>query len=92
MDHPVSATDGGIKLQPERMEKERLYHCIFQDKVMLVFKDSKDVLNCYEVDDAELVDQIKKCSDDEDLTIFFEDYLLKMNGAPPEHESTFKGL
>lgn len=78
MIYPVSVADNGIKLQPDKMEKERLYHCIFQNKVMLVFKDSQDVLNCYEVDDAKLVAQIKKCSDDTDLTEFFEDYIHEM--------------
>ena len=42
---------------------------------MLVFKDSQDVMNCYEIEEADLVEQIKKCDNDDDLEKLFEDYL-----------------
>ena len=75
MDYPVSVDDNGVNFKPEKMEKEKLYHCIFKDKAMLVFKDSQDVMNCYEIEEPVLVEQIKNCSDDNDLEKLFEDYM-----------------
>ena len=75
MDYPVSVDDNGVNFKPEKMEKEKLYHCIFKDKAMLVFKDSQDVMNCYEIEEPVLVEQIKNCNDDNDLEKLFEDYM-----------------
>ena len=75
MDYPVSVDENGLKLRPENMEKEKLYHCIFKDKAMLIFKDSQDVLNCYEIEEVDLVDKIRKCSDIDNLEKLFDDYL-----------------
>ena len=75
MDYPVSVDENGINLKPEKMEKEKLYHCIFKNKVMLVFKDFQDVLNCYEIEQEDLVEKIRKASKEEDLEKLFEDYL-----------------
>ena len=77
MESPISVTENGINLKPEKMENEKLYHCIFKNKAMLVFKDSQDVLNCYEIEQEDLVEEIKKCKNDEELEKFFEDYLQK---------------
>ena len=55
----ITATDNGVNLKPEIMEKEKLYHCIFKDKVILVFKDHQEFLNCFEIEDEEIVKQIK---------------------------------
>ena len=55
MDYPVSADENGVNLKPEKMEKEKLYHCIFKNKAFLIFKDLQDVLNCYEIDEEDLV-------------------------------------
>ncbi len=67
MDYPVSADENGVNLKPEKMEKEKLYHCIFKNKVFLIFKDSQDVLNCYEIEQEDLVEQIRKCTNDNEL-------------------------
>ena len=75
MDYPVTATKDGVNFKPEMMEREKMYHCIFKDKVMLVFKDSQDVLNCYEVEEVGLVDKIRKCGPDDDLEGIFHEYL-----------------
>ena len=75
MGYPVSVDENGVNFKPEKMEKEKLYHCIFKDKAMLVFKDSQDVMNCYEIEEPVLVEQIRNCSDDDDLEKLFEDYL-----------------
>ncbi|MDH5463507.1 MAG: hypothetical protein OEY17_07835 [Nitrosopumilus sp.] len=75
MEYPVFADENGINLKPEKMEKEKLYHCIFKNKAMLIFKDSQDVLNCYEIEETDLVDKIRKCGNNDDLEKIFDDYL-----------------
>ncbi len=79
MDYPVSADENGLKLKPEKMEKEKLYHCIFKNKVFLIFKDSQDVLNCYEIEQEDLVEQIRKCENDDELEKLYEDYIKGQN-------------
>lgn len=63
MSYPVAAHAGGIKVKPERMERERLYHCVLDDRIMLVYKDNQDVLHCYEVEEKELVERVRRCPD-----------------------------
>lgn len=79
MDYPVSADENGINLKPEKMEKEKLYYCIFKNKAMLVFKDSQDVLNCYEIEHEDLVEKIRKASNEDQLEKILEDYLDGQN-------------
>jgi hypothetical protein len=77
--NPITAGDDGIKIKPELMEKEKLYHCIFQDKVFLVYKDSQDILNCYEIEEKELVDKVKQNSSNDNLEKIFEEYIERKN-------------
>ena len=79
MDYPLSVDDNGVNLKPEKMEQEKLYHCIFKNKAILIFKDSQDVLNCYEIEEKDLVDQIRKCDNDEDLEKIFKEYVKGQN-------------
>ncbi len=79
MDYPVIAEKNGIKIKPEYMEKEKLYHCIFDDKILLVYKDSQDFLNCYEIEEKELVDKIKECSKNDEIEKIFKDYIERKN-------------
>ncbi len=75
MVYPVSVDENGVNFNPDNMEKEKLYHCIFKNKAMLIFKDSQDMMNCYEIEEPDLVEQIKNCKSDNDLEKLFEDYL-----------------
>ena len=79
MTNPITAGNDGIKIKPELMEKEKLYHCIFQDKVFLVYKDSQDILNCYEIEEKELVDKVKQNSSNDNLEKIFEEYIERKN-------------
>ena len=81
MDYPLSSDENGVNLKPEKMEQEKLYHCIFKNKAILVFKDTQDVLNCYEIEQEDLVEKIKQCTDSEQLEKIFEEY---MRGQKPE--------
>ncbi len=79
MDYPVSADENGLNLKPEKMEKEKLYHCIFKNKAFLVFKDSQGVLNCYEIEEEDLVEQIRKSTNDDNLEKLLEGYIQGQN-------------
>ncbi len=79
MTNPITAGDDGIKIKPELMEKEKLYHCIFLDKVLLVYKDSQDILNCYEIEEKELVEKVKQNSGSDNLEKIFEEYIERKN-------------
>ncbi len=79
MDYPISADENGVNLKPEKMEKEKLYHCIFKNKAFLIFKDSQDILNCYEIEQEDLVEKIKTCENDDELEKLFEDYIKGQN-------------
>ena len=76
MDNPIEVNDDGVKLKPEIMEPEKFYHCIFKEKVILVFKDHQDFLNCFEIEEKELVDKISSSSD-EDVNSILESYIKK---------------
>ena len=82
MASPISADENGIKLKPEIMEKEKLYHCIFNDKVFLVFKDEQEFLNCYEIEEKEIVDKVMTSETqdiDNILNEFIKNQKLKIN-------------
>ena len=65
MDSAIEVNDDGVKVNPEIMENEKFYHCIFKDKVILVFKDHQEFLNCFEIEEKEIVDKIKSSKDDD---------------------------
>lgn len=79
MDYPLSVDENGVNLKPEKMEKEKLYHCVFKNKAILIFKDSQDMLNCYEIEQEDLVEKIKNCNNNEELERILEDYIEGQN-------------
>ncbi|HKU32933.1 MAG TPA: hypothetical protein VJR22_03705 [Candidatus Nitrosotalea sp.] len=78
VDYPVLIEKEGIKLQTEKMEVDKLYYCIYQEKVMLFFKDKNDLLNCYEIEEKEIVDEVKQAQSD-DIEKVLEKYIEKKN-------------
>ena len=78
MSYPLSSEKDGIKIQSDKMQPETLYHCIYQNKVMLVYKDQNEILNCYEIEEEDLVNQIKNSNDNE-LEKLLEDYIQGKN-------------
>ena len=78
MSYPLSSGKDGIKIQPDKMEPEILYHCIYQNKIMLVYKDHNEILNCYEIDDNEIVSRVKT-SNKENIEKILEEYIEKEN-------------
>lgn len=79
MVYPVVSGPDGIKIKPEIMVQEKLYHCIFQNKIMLVYKDNQDILHCYEIEEEDLVEQVKSCTDKNDVEQIFVDYVKSHN-------------
>ncbi len=76
MDSAIEVNDEGVKINPEIMENEKFYHCIFKDKVILVFKDHQEFLNCFEIEEKEIVEQIKS-SNDVNVNSILESYIEK---------------
>ena len=76
MDSAIEVNDEGVKINPEIMENEKFYHCIFNDKVILIFKDHQEFLNCFEIEEKEIVEQIKS-SNDVDVNSILESYIEK---------------
>ncbi len=52
--------DNGISLNPDKMIREELYHCIYQNRIFLFFKDNDDMLHCYEITDIDTINGIKE--------------------------------
>ena len=78
MSYPLLAEKDGIKIKTEQMSPDKLYHCIFQNKVMLVYKDQNEILNCYEIEEEEIVLKVKESKND-DIEKILEDYIQKEN-------------
>jgi hypothetical protein len=76
MSYPLIAEKDGIKIKPEIMKSETLYHCLFENKVMLVYKDHNEILNCYEIEDEEIVSKVKE-SKNSDIEKILDEYIQK---------------
>ncbi len=78
MTYPVVAEPEGIKIQPEKMEIDKLYYCIFNNEVFLFYKDQNEMLNCYEIEEKEIIDLVKQSSS-EDIEKILEKFIEKEN-------------
>jgi hypothetical protein len=56
----VIINENGIKLNPDKMLREELYHCIYQNRIFLFYKDNDDILHCYEISDIDIINNIKE--------------------------------
>ena len=56
----LQAESEGIKLKPEKMEADKLYQCIYEDKIFLFYKDDQELLHCYEVEDPAALKDISE--------------------------------
>lgn len=83
VDYPVTIEQGEIKIKAETMEVDKLYYCLYKEKVMLFFKDKNDLLNCYEIEEKEIVEEVRQ-SGQADIEKILEKFIEKRNlGAPP---------
>lgn len=71
MEYPIIVEKDGIKIKPEEMIIDKMYHCIYERKVYIFYKDEENLTHCYEVDDPMVVQEIINSPDN------LEDILLK---------------
>jgi hypothetical protein len=71
LEYPVIAEKDGIKIKPENMIVDKMYYCIYDNKVYIFYKDGENLTHCYEVDDPIAVQEIINNPDK------LEDILLK---------------
>jgi len=71
-DYPIVAKSDGIVIKTEKMEVDKIYSCIYQDRVYLFFKDEHELLNCYEVEDKEAAEAIKSNPDSASIKTILE--------------------
>jgi len=79
VDYPVTAEPEGVKIKPEKMITDKLYYCVYKDKVLLFYKDDQDLLNCYEIEEKELVDSIKQSSSLDVIENILQKFIEKEN-------------
>ncbi len=79
MDYPVTAEPEGVKIKPEKMVTDKLYYCIYKDKVLLFYKDKEDLLNCYEIEEKEVVDSIRQSSSPDNIENILQKFIEKEN-------------
>ncbi len=72
MERAVSAGEGGMKVRPELMETDTLYHCIAGGRLMLVYRDAQEIMHCYEVDDESLLKAVRSCPTYEEASRLLE--------------------
>lgn len=58
MEYPVIAEKDGIKIRPENMDVDKMYYCIYENKVYIFYIDEEKLTHCYEVEDAKVVEEI----------------------------------
>ena len=78
MDYPVVVESEGVKIRSEKMQVDKLYYCIYQEKILLFFKDQNEMLNCYEIAENDIVEEVKK-SQSEDIEKILQQYAEKKN-------------
>ena len=71
MEYPIIVEKDGIKIKTEEMTVDKMYHCIYDRKVYIFYKDEENLTHCYEVDDPLVVQEIVNNPDN------LEDILLK---------------
>jgi hypothetical protein len=71
LDYPIIVEKDGIKIKPEEMTVDKMYHCIYDKKVYIFYKDEENLTHCYEVEDPLVVQEIINNPDN------LEDILLK---------------
>ena len=71
LEYPVVVEKDGIKIDPEKMIVDKMYYCIYDNKVYIFYKDKENLRHCYEIDDQTVVQEIVKNPNN------LEDILLK---------------
>ena len=78
VDYPIVVESDGVKIRSEKMEVDKLYYCIYQEKILLFYKEQNEMLNCYEISEKDVVDEVKQ-SKSEDIEKILQQYIEKKN-------------
>lgn len=81
-DYPVVAGQDGIKLRTEKMIADQLYHCLYDNKVFLFYKDEDSLLHCYEVEDPDAVKEI--AANPSEIETILKKYARQVDQKEPE--------
>ena len=78
MDYPIVVEPEGVKIRSEKMEVDKLYYCIYQEKILLFYKEQNEMLNCYEIAEKDVVEEVKQ-SKSEDIEKILQKYIEEKN-------------
>lgn len=78
MDYPIVVESEGVKIRSEKMEVDKWYYCIYQEKILLFYKEKNDMLNCYEIAEKDVIDEVKQSQSD-DIENILQQYIEKKN-------------
>ena len=78
MDYPIVVESEGVKIKSEKMEVDKMYYCIYQEKILLFYKEQNEMLNCYEIEEKDIVEEVKQ-SKSEDIEKILQTYIEKKN-------------
>lgn len=78
MDYPIVVESDGVKIRSEKMETDKLYHCLYKEKILLFYKEKNDMLNCYEITEKDVIDEVKQSQSD-DIENILQRYIEKNN-------------
>ncbi len=78
MDYPIVVEPEGVKIRSEKMQVDKLYYCIYQEKILLFYKEQNEMLNCYEIAEKDVVEEVKQ-SQSEDIEKILQKYIEKKN-------------
>jgi hypothetical protein len=78
VDYPIVVEPEGVKIRSEKMEVDKLYYCIYQEKILLFYKEQNEMLNCYEIAEKDVVEEVQQ-SKSEDIEKILQKYIEKKN-------------
>ena len=78
MDYPIVVESDGVKIKSEKMEIDKLYYCLYQEKILLFYKEKNEMLNCYEITEKDVIDEVKQSKSD-DIENILQHYIEKNN-------------
>ena len=78
MDYPIVVESDGVKIRSEKMEIDKLYYCLYQEKILLFYKEKNEMLNCYEITEKDVIDEVKQSQSD-DIENILQRYIEKKN-------------
>lgn len=73
MQYPIQVSQSKINVRISDMIIEKLYYCIYDNKIFLFYRDQNLFLNCFEIVETDLVNKVKKI-DGKNLDMILQKY------------------